>query len=81
MTITTDLKSVEFDLEEVQGLSLDLLTHLEKEGCSIGEGVAAAALTVGRLMSPHTLKAIEEIKFVQDLLEWVSMYYVPGGIN
>ncbi len=79
--VADQLTQVEFDLEEVQGLSLDLLRLLEDTGCTIGEGVAASALSIGRLMAPSVLDGDAEIKFVQNLLEWTSMYFVPGGIN
>lgn len=75
------LASVEFDMGEVHGTSLDLLKLLEDDGVTIGLAVAALALSIGRLLSSRVLDEPAEVKFTQDLLEWASMYFVPGGIN
>lgn len=66
---------------EVHDLSLDLLQTLEEEGVTIGLGVAGLALSIGRLLSQAVLEEKDEVKFTQDLLEWASMYFVPGGVN
>lgn len=79
--INTATATVEFDMGEVHGISLDLMRTLEEDGITIGLGVAALALSLGRLLSQNVLEEKDEIKFTQDILEYASMYFVPGGIN
>lgn len=78
---TSALAEVEFNIAEVQDTSLDLMRVMEEDGVTIGVAVASMSLAIGRLMSPDVLSEEKEIKFVQDILEWASMYFVPGGIN
>ena len=41
-----------------------------------------SALVIGRTANPNgKLSAAEEVKFVEDLVEWVNAYFVEGSIN
>jgi hypothetical protein len=72
---------VEFDMEEVHNLSVDLLGLLEDEKVTIALGMAALGLSIGRLASPAVLDQPTEIKFTQDLMEWLGMYFNEGTVN
>lgn len=76
-----DLQSVTFDSEEVAELSMDLLASLDDSGVELSLGTAALALSLGRIMAQRRLTTKEQLKFVQDLLEWSGMYFAEGGTN
>lgn len=72
---------VEFDMEEVHNISVDLLTMMEEDKITMALGVAALALSIGRLCSDKVLSIDEEIKFSQDLMEYLGMYFHEGEVN
>ena len=63
----------------VARLSDDLLDTLGHSGTSVGHGVLASALTLGRLIKiEEGMDKDEEIAFVQDIMEWCSAYFAEG---
>lgn len=52
---------------------------LQREGSPLGYGILACALTISKLSNPgEELSQLEEIKFIQDLSEWVATYWGEG---
>ena len=77
------LTSITFALpaRRVHELSLGVLDYLGD--ASVEEGIAALALSIGRVMSPKQLSQLEEKEFVQGILEWAGSYIgtIDGGMN
>ena len=66
----------------VDKLSRAIMSALVGSECSIGQGAMACAMSIGRLLNPgKTLSDEVEIKFVEDMMEWVGMYFVEGREN
>ena len=73
------LVKVEFDMEEVHGLSLDLLRSFEEGGVPINLGVVSLAMSLGRLMAPKPMTQEETARFIQGILEFGGMYFADEG--
>ena len=70
------------DYNEVHEVSVELLKMLQMSGSSVSVGASALALSLGRCLTPNPMSDDEEIKFVQDALEWTGMYLgSDGGVN
>lgn len=72
------LVSVEFNLQEVESHSLDLLEFLGHKNLSIGQAIAATGYALGLLMAQRTPSQNESAAFCKDLVEWVGMYWTGG---
>lgn len=72
-----DLTIATFNFGEVHNESVDLLALLE--GKEVGIGLASLALSMARLLSPEQLTDKEEVKFIQDCLEWGGVYFAGKG--
>ena len=72
---------VAFDLQEVHNVSVDLLSLMEEDRITMAMGIAALALSIGRLASEKELSQEQEVKFCQDLMEWLGMYFHEGKAN
>lgn len=70
-----NLASVEMDYEEVHNVSVGILQALEANHVPLNVGVAGAALTMGRLLSPVPMDEDEEMNLVNDLMEWIGVYF------
>jgi len=80
--VLPSITKVEFDHEEARELSYDLLTFLEDEDIDMPTGIAALALTFGRLMAPkRPLPQAEEERFIQNVLNWTGMYFHEGRVQ
>lgn len=79
--MTEPLVSVEFEIEEVQGVSLDLLGLLEDNKVTLGVGIAALGLALGIMLAQRPISQTDAAKFSADLVEWVGMYFAEGGTN
>lgn len=58
--------------EKVDSLATKVLMALED--VKVGDAVMGTSLALARLISPDQLKPEVEIKFVQDILDWSSVY-------
>jgi len=66
----------------VRELSSEIFDALAEKDATQGDSICACALTLGRLMAPHKLTLEEEVKCVQDMVEWVGTYWASkGGVN
>lgn len=73
---------IEFDVDEVGGLSLDLLKLLEMEQVDVQTAGLALALSFGRLLSPtQPMAEDDEVKFLQAIHEWAGMYFTEGEVQ
>jgi hypothetical protein len=69
----------ELDHEDVHEVSVGLINALMEHEVSPELAIAGLALSLGRFMSPQVLEADNEVSFVQDLSEWISMYFMETG--
>lgn len=51
---------------------------LDEEGSDRAHGMAAVAMTLGRLMAPGIQTDSQDIQFVEDVMDW-TMAYFPAG--
>lgn len=72
---------VEFNMDDVHHVSLELLGLLEQEDVEVGLAAVAMALSLGRIMSPKTLEPEDEVRFVQAFTEFVGTYFIEGVAN
>lgn len=78
--LTDNLVRTEFNFEEVHSLSMDLLSFMEENNVLVGVGAVAAMLTVGRLLEPD-MSVDEEVRFIQDAMQWAGMRVVDGEVH
>lgn len=75
------LTKISVNVEEVHGLSVDLLEFLSEGDDNVGVGILALLMTTGRLMSPQTLDPEQELQFVQAAMEFCGMYFCDGSVQ
>lgn len=70
-------------MDDVHDLSVDIIEFLESEETTVPLAVAALVLSAGRLMNPRegALEVEEEIKFVQGMMEFATMFFADGTVN
>ena len=60
-------------------LSIALLETMAAKDVPVGYGLLACGLTICRLMNPQEkLSEEEEIKFTEELMNWVTAYHGAG---
>lgn len=69
------MESIIVSSREVEELANMVMTTLAQSDATNGLSICACAVTVGRLMAPRTISSEEEMKFMQDLVEWVGLYW------
>lgn len=70
----TGINTLTIPLAETHRLSMAVVHLLERE--TIGSAIAACGLTIARLCNPTArLTEEQEIKFVQELMEWAGSYW------
>ena len=76
--MTNDLHSTA-SFAQTNLLASAVLKTLAEREASIGYGILACALTIGRLLNTGKVLADnEEIKFVEAMMDWTSAYFVNG---
>jgi len=73
--------SVSYDFKEVHNVTVGLLGALDANDVPVGLAAAGAGMVLGKLLSPTAMTTEESSKFLNDLLGWVGMYFIEGGIN
>jgi hypothetical protein len=81
LTTETERELVTVNMEEVHKTSLDILELLEEDDVELKLGLVAIALTFGRVASPKVLTQEEEVKFLENILEYIGLYFVEGEPN
>lgn len=73
------MSSIGVIAEDIHELSVELLGELEH----IQPALASFGLimTIGRILSPEPLNAEEELKFCQDLMDYVTVYFAKGRVH
>lgn len=70
------VQSFSISYNEVQAVSMLLVDTLRQQHIPIGEGVAAMAMALGKLLCPlDNLDAKAEAVFIQDFLDYIRMYW------
>jgi len=69
-------------LPAIRELSSEIFDALAEVDATQGDSICACALTLGRLMAPHKLSNEDEVKVVQDTVEWMGTYWAnKSGVN
>lgn len=69
-------------LNTTRELSSVILDALASVDVTQGDSICACALTLGRLLAPHKLDQEDEIKVVQDVVDWIGLYWASReGMN
>lgn len=67
---------------KVHDLAQTILGALQEQDTTIGYGRLACALALGRLATVgDVLDDDTEIKFIEDVSEWVGMYFGAGSVQ
>jgi hypothetical protein len=75
------LTMVRVNFEEVQDLSLDLLSILHENGVEDGPALGALAMSFGRIFGPRQLSGEEELKWMDSLFQYASAYFAEGLVH
>ena len=69
-------------MAQIEQVGEDILSYLAEKGTSAGMAQLGAAYMLGRLSCPSTDLPTDEQerKFVEDIMEWVGVYW-GAGIN
>ncbi len=81
MIISPTNSTVAVQYDAVNDVANELITFMSESNVTVGVGSLAAALVVGRLLSPAHLDESGEVTFVQGILEWIGAYFAHGGHN
>ena len=61
-------------------LSKKILGALQDDSTSVGYGLLACALTLGRLLNVgKTLEDEVEVKWLEDVMNWAGLYFTTVG--
>ena len=75
------LVAVQVNYPLADQLSFGLLHNLSQHDVSVGDGVAACALTIGRLLFDQEMNEDEEANFIATIIEFASLYKHEGKVN
>lgn len=69
------MESITVSSEDVSDLAQTVMKALIDDEALYGESVCACAVVMGRLMAPREINSEEEMKFMQDIIEWAGLYW------
>ena len=72
-------EQLDFNLDEVRALSLDLITYLEDQDITVGDAAAALSLSLARMAHDRPLTLNEEILMIQSLMNFATILSQTGG--
>lgn len=72
---------VTVNMGEVSVVSGDLLNFLAGQKIETGVAAAATALSLVRIMGPMDMDEDAEIHFIENLMQWISLYFHEGVKN
>ena len=75
------LVAVQVNYPVADQLSFSLMHSLSQHDVSVGDGVAACALTISRLLFDQEFTEEEEANFIATLIEFASLYKHDGKVN
>jgi hypothetical protein len=78
--ITEHTVTIDIDLAHIGELSSAIITATGEQGATVGETALAAAYTIGAILGPPT-SPVNQVKFLQDIMDWVGMYFHEGQVN
>lgn len=79
--IDPNAQKVTASLGETNKLAKAVLNALAEEEASIGMGLLACSLTIGRLLNPgKELSDETEIAFIEALMDWSGAYFTTGEV-
>ena len=79
--MTNDLRNTA-SYGQTNALASAVLKTLAEREATIGYGMLACALTIGRLLNPGKVLADDdEIKFIEALMDWAGAYFNVGKAN
>lgn len=73
------IEQITVSSEEINFLADMIHETLVQHQVKVGIAICAAAVMIARLTTSAPIKVEEEMKFMQDLLEWSELYW--GGQN
>jgi len=76
-----ELRKTSFNLGEVQEISLHLLAIFPRQGVGSETATVAAALTFGRLVGKVMMDNEDEVKMIQDFMDFAGAYFAKGDGN
>lgn len=69
------METINVSASEVEIIADEIHEFLVKRKTRTGPGVAGLSVVLGRLMAPREINSEEELKFMQDVIEWTGMYW------
>lgn len=71
--------TVSVDMDKVEAVRSLLLDTMADKGINTGYGMLGCLLTVGGLSAENGLSDDESAKFIQDAMNWISLYWAGQG--
>lgn len=71
----------ELSHKECHGISLALLNFLSENDIQTEVAVAALGMSLARIVAPKTLEPEEEVQFIHELSQFLSLYFMTGVQN
>ena len=76
----TNITEVSASFQRTHELCGVVIGALAGSGSEVGYGVLACGLAIGRLYTTDkNMTDSEEVKFIEDLMDWVGAYFTPIG--
>ena len=72
------MQVVEVDYRYIDSLTSKVMAMLGNSGVTTHDGMGIGGLMLARLSAEKELKVAEELKFVEDLMSWISAYWPEG---